>query len=51
MYKLDYYKDLIDVVITYKNCKYDLDEILSLLPDSLLPDDDIEMIKLVYQEY
>ena len=46
MYKLDYYKDLIDVVITYKNCKHDLDEILSLLPD-----DDIEMIKLVYQEY
>ena len=45
MYKLDYYKQLIDVVITYKNCnKYDLDEILSLLPD-----DDVEMIKLVYQ--
>ena len=46
MYNLDYYKDLIDVVITYKNYKYDLDEILSLLPD-----DDIDMIKLVYQEY
>jgi hypothetical protein len=47
MYKLDYYKQLIDVVMTYKNCnKYDLDEILSLLPD-----DDTDMIKLVYQEY
>jgi hypothetical protein len=47
MYNLDYYKQLIDVVITYKNCnKYDLDEILSLLPD-----DDTDMIKLVYQEY
>ena len=47
MYKLDYYKDLIDVVMTYKNCnKYDLDEIILMLPD-----DDIDMIKLVYQEY
>ena len=47
MYNLDYYKQLIDIVITYKNCnKYDLDEILSLLPD-----DDTDMIKLVYQEY
>jgi len=47
MYKLDYYKDLIDVVITYKNCnKYDLDEIILMLPD-----DDIEMIQLVYKEY
>ena len=47
MYNLNYYKELIDVVITYKNCnKYDLDEILSLLPD-----DDTDMIKLVYQEY
>lgn len=49
MYYLDHYKNLIDVVITYKNCnKYDLDEILSLLPDH---DDDIDMIKLVYEEY
>ena len=32
MYKLDYYKQLIDVVITYKNCnKYDLDEIILML--------------------
>ena len=46
MYKLDYYNQLIDVVITYKNCKYDLDEIILMLPD-----DDIDMIKLVYQEY
>lgn len=47
MFYLDYYKNLIDVVMTYKNCnKYDLDEIVSLLPD-----DDIDMIKLVYQEY
>ena len=47
MYNLNYYKELIDVVITYKNCnKYDLDEILLMLPD-----DDIDMIKLVYQEY
>ena len=47
MYNLDYYKQLIDVVITYKNCnKYDLDEIILMLPD-----DDIDMIKLVYQEY
>ena len=46
MYKLDYYKDLIDVVITYKKYKYDLDEIILMLPD-----DDIEMIKLVYKEY
>ncbi len=45
MFYLDYYKSLIDVVITYKNCnKFDLDEILSwLLPD------DIEMIKLIYR--
>ena len=44
---LDYYRDLIDVVMTYKNCnKYKLDEILFMLPD-----DDTEMIKLVYQEY
>ena len=44
---LDYYRDLIDVVITYKNCnKYDLDEIILMLPD-----DDIDMIKLVYQQY
>ena len=47
MYNLNYYKELIDVVITYKNCnKYDLDEIILMLPD-----DDIDMIKLVYQEY
>ena len=47
MYNLNYYKELIDVVITYKNCnKYNLDEILLMLPD-----DDIDMIKLVYQEY
>ena len=47
MYKLDYYKDLIDVVMTYKNYnKYNLDEIILMLPD-----DDIEMIKLVYKEY
>ena len=47
MYNIIYYKELIDVVITYKNCnKYNLDEILLMLPD-----DDIDMIKLVYQEY
>ena len=47
MFYLDYYKDLIDVVITFKHCnKYDLDEILMLLPD-----DDIQMIELIYQEY
>ena len=46
MFYLDYYKDLIDVVITCKNYKYDLDEIILMLPD-----DDIEMIKLVYKEY
>ncbi len=47
MYNLDYYKELIDIVMTYKNCnKYDLGETLSLLPD-----DDTEMIKLVNQEY
>jgi len=44
---LDYYRDLIDVVITFKqHNKYDLDEIILMLPD-----DDIEMIKLVYNEY
>ena len=47
MYNLIYYKDLIDVVISYKHCnKYDLDEILVLLPD-----DDLQMIQLIYQEY
>ena len=47
MYNLDYYKQLIDVVITYKHQNnYNLDEILLMLPD-----DDIETIKLVYQEY
>ena len=47
MYNLDYYNQLIDIVITYKNCnKYNLDEILLMLPG-----DDIDMIKLVYQEY
>ena len=47
MYKLDYYKQLIDVVITYKNHnKYNLDEMILMLQD-----DDIDMIKLVYQEY
>jgi hypothetical protein len=47
MYYLDYYKNLIDVVITFKqNNKYDLDEILVLLPD-----DDSDMIELIYQEY
>ena len=47
MYNLIYFKDLIDVVMTYKNCnKYNLDEILLMLPD-----DDKDMIKLVYQEY
>ncbi len=47
MYNLDYYKELINIVMTYKNCnKYNLDEILFMLPD-----DDTEMIKLVYQEY
>ena len=47
MYNWDYYKQLIDVVITYKNCnKYNLDEIILMLPD-----DDIDMIKLGYQEY
>ena len=47
MFDLDYYKELINIVITYKNCnKYKLDEILYMLPD-----DDTEMIKLVYQEY
>jgi hypothetical protein len=47
MFYLDYYKDLINVVISFKqNNKYDLDEILVLLPD-----DDIQMIKLIYQEY
>ncbi len=44
---LDYYKELIDLVIVYKyNYKYDLDEILSMLPD-----DDIDMISLVYDQY
>jgi hypothetical protein len=47
MYYLDYYKNLINVVITLKHCnKYDLDEILVLLPD-----DDSDMIELIYQEY
>ncbi len=47
MYNLDYYKELIDVVITYKTCnKYDLNEILSMLPD-----DDTDMISLVYHQY
>jgi hypothetical protein len=61
MFDLDYYKDLIDVVITFKHCnKYDLDEILVLLPargglihtvDQRAPNDDIQMIQLIYQEY
>jgi hypothetical protein len=47
MFYLDYYNQLIDIVITYKHAsKYNLDKILSLLPD-----DDIDMIKLVYEEY
>ena len=47
MYNLNYYKELIDVVITYKTCnKYELDEILMMLPD-----DDIDMISLVYGQY
>ena len=47
MFCLDYYKDLIDIVISYKHCnKYDLDEILVLLLN-----DDIQMIQLIYQEY
>ena len=47
MFYLDYYKDLINVVISFKqNNKYDLDEILVLLPD-----DDSDMIELIYQEY
>ena len=38
MYNLDYYNQLIDIVITYKNCnKYNLDEMeisqLDALPD------------------
>ncbi len=46
MFYLDYYKNLIDVIITFKHCnKYDLDEI-----SVLLPDDDIQMIELIYQE-
>ncbi len=47
MYNLDYYNELINIVMTYKNCnKYDLDEIILMLPD-----DDIEMMKLVYNIY
>ncbi len=58
---LDYYRDLIDVVITFKHCnKYDLHEILVLLPargglihtvDQRAPDNDSDMIELIYQEY
>ena len=44
---LDYYKELIDLVIVYKyNHKYDLVEILQMLHD-----DDIDMISLVYHQY
>ena len=44
---LDYYKELIDLVIVYKyNNKYDLVEILQMLHD-----DDIDMISLVYHQY
>ena len=47
MFYLDYYKNLINLVITFKHCnKYDLDEILVLLPDN-----DSDMIELIYQEY
>ena len=47
MFDLDYYKELINIIITYKNCnKYKLDEILLMLPD-----DDLQMIQLIYQEY
>ena len=47
MFYLDYYKNLINLVITFKHCnKYGLDEILVLLPN-----DDIQMIQLIYQEY
>ena len=46
-YILDYYKDLIDVVITYKHTNnYNLDETIKLLPD-----DDCDMINLIYHEY
>ena len=45
--ELDYFKDLIDVVVAYKlHNNYDLNEILELLPD-----DDSDVIKLTYQEY
>ena len=44
---LDYYKELIDLVIVYKyNHKYNLYEILQILHD-----DDIDMISLVYDQY
>ena len=44
---LDYYRELIDLVIVYKyNHKYKLDEILQILHD-----DDIDMISLVYDQY
>jgi hypothetical protein len=44
---LDYYKELIEVVITYKNLNnYNLDEILLMLSD-----DDKDIIKLAYEEY
>jgi hypothetical protein len=46
-YILDYYKDLIDVVIIYKHTNnYNLDETIKLLPD-----DDCDMINLIYHEY
>jgi hypothetical protein len=45
--ELDYYKDLIDVVVAYKHYNnFDLNEILELLPN-----DDHDVIKLTYQEY
>ena len=43
---LDYYKELIEVVITYKNLNnYNLDEILLMLSD-----DDKDIIKLACQD-